>query len=120
MHSAVENGTAKATGTRLNGTAVAAVLIVLAVLPAFSQESENAAQTSQFPKPPPPQGGSIPRQEQNEASGNVVPQERWNLFWQATSIGQYHGTFSSPYADPTYSLQNYPEQVVSLTTTLFF
>ena len=49
-----------------------------------------------------------------------MPQERWKLFWQAISIGQHHGTFTSPYAGPKYSLQNYPEQVVSLTTTLFF
>jgi high affinity Mn2+ porin len=45
--------------------------------------------------------------------------ERWNLFYQATSIGQYHGTFSSPYSSP-FSLQDYPERDVSLTTTLFF
>src|SRR5260221_277793 len=45
--------------------------------------------------------------------------ERWNLFYQATSIGQYHGTFRSPYSGP-FSLQNYPERDVSLTTTLFF
>src|SRR5579863_6451345 len=45
--------------------------------------------------------------------------ERWNLFYQATSIGQYHGTFTSPYSGP-FSLQDYPERDVSLTTTLFF
>jgi high affinity Mn2+ porin len=44
--------------------------------------------------------------------------ERWNLFYQATSVGQYHGPFPSPYAGP-FSLQNYPERDVSLTTTLF-
>jgi len=44
--------------------------------------------------------------------------ERWNLFYQATSIGQYHGMFHSPYAGQ-FSLQNYPERDVSLTTTLF-
>ena len=44
--------------------------------------------------------------------------ERWNLHWQATSIGQYHGTFRSPYSG-AYSLQNYKERDVSLTTTLF-
>jgi high affinity Mn2+ porin len=47
----------------------------------------------------------------------ILP-ERWNLFYQATSIGQYHGTFTSPYSD-AFSLQNYPERDVSLTTTLF-
>jgi len=45
--------------------------------------------------------------------------ERWNLFYQATSIGQYHGTFNSPYEGP-YSLQDYIERDASLTTTLFF
>ena len=35
--------------------------------------------------------------------------ERWNLFYQATSIGQYHGTFNSPYEGP-FSLQDYPER----------
>jgi high affinity Mn2+ porin len=47
-----------------------------------------------------------------------VENERWNLFYQATSIGQYHGTFRSPY-EGTRSLFNYPERDVSLTTTLF-
>ncbi len=46
------------------------------------------------------------------------PNERWNIFWQATSIGQYHGTFRSPYKG-TNSLQDYSEYGVSLTTTLF-
>lgn len=45
--------------------------------------------------------------------------ERWNLYYQATSVGQYHGTFHSPYEGPL-SLQDYPERDVSLTTTLFF
>ncbi len=44
--------------------------------------------------------------------------ERWNLFAQATAIGQYHGTFPSPYSSP-FSLQSYAERDVSLTTTLF-
>jgi high affinity Mn2+ porin len=45
--------------------------------------------------------------------------ERWNLYYQATSIGQYHGTFRSPYEGP-FSLQDRTEADVSLTTTLFF
>jgi high affinity Mn2+ porin len=44
--------------------------------------------------------------------------ERWSLYWQATSIGQYHGEFHAPYSGKL-SLKDYPEQVVSLTTTLF-
>jgi high affinity Mn2+ porin len=66
---------------------------------------------------PPPQGGQIPRQEENKAETPVEP-ERWNLFYQATSIGQYHGTFRSPYSGP-FSLQNRMERDVSLTSTLF-
>src|SRR5271157_1295711 len=46
------------------------------------------------------------------------PSENWNLYYQATSIGQHHGTFNSPYEGPL-SLRNYPERDVSLTTTLF-
>jgi high affinity Mn2+ porin len=45
--------------------------------------------------------------------------ERWNIFYQATSIGDYHGTFTSPYEGP-FSLQDRQERDVSLTTTLFF
>jgi high affinity Mn2+ porin len=48
-----------------------------------------------------------------------VTPERWNLYFQATSIGQYHGRFTSPYSD-AFSLQDYPERDVSLTTTIFF
>ena len=47
------------------------------------------------------------------------PPERWNLYYQATSIGDEHGTFYAPYQGPL-SLQDYPEHDVSLTTTLFF
>src|ERR1022692_737372 len=45
--------------------------------------------------------------------------ENWNLYYQATSIGQTHGTFNAPYTGPL-SLQDYREDDVSLTTTLFF
>lgn len=44
--------------------------------------------------------------------------ERWNLFYQATAIGQYHGTFRAPY-EGLNSLENFAERDVSLTTTLF-
>ncbi len=50
-------------------------------------------------------------------AGEPVP-ERWNLYYQATSIGQYHGTFPAPYSG-TLSLQDVTERDVSLTTTLF-
>ena len=47
-----------------------------------------------------------------------APSERWNLFYQATSIGDYHGSFHSSYSGEL-SLRNTPERDVSLTTTLF-
>ena len=47
------------------------------------------------------------------------PPENWNLYYQATSIGQYHGLFHSPYQGP-FSLHDSVERDVSLTTTLFF
>jgi hypothetical protein len=56
---------------------------------------------------------------QTDQTSPPAEPERWNLFYQATSIGDYHGSFPSPYAGP-YSLQAYPERDVSLTTTLFF
>jgi high affinity Mn2+ porin len=49
----------------------------------------------------------------------AAPAERWNLYYQATAIGQYHGTFNAPYSGPL-SLQNNVERDTSLTTTLFF
>jgi high affinity Mn2+ porin len=54
-----------------------------------------------------------------DGAGSVSQPERWNLFYQATSIGQRHGAFSAPYKG-SFSLQNNPERDVSLTTTLFF
>jgi len=48
----------------------------------------------------------------------ATPDERWNLYWQATSIGQYHGTFRSPYHG-TNSLAASPERDASITTTLY-
>ncbi len=56
---------------------------------------------------------------QSQDAPTPTPDQTWNLFWQATSIGQYHGTFHSPYESP-FSLQDYPERDASITTTLFF
>ena len=52
-------------------------------------------------------------------SPDVPASENWNLYYQATSIGQTHGTFNAPYTGPL-SLQDYREDDASLTTTLFF
>ena len=61
----------------------------------------------------------VPLAAQDAATPDTAPPERWNLYYQATSIGQYHGTFDSPYEGPL-SLRDYQERDVSLTTTLFF
>jgi high affinity Mn2+ porin len=53
-----------------------------------------------------------------QAPSDSAEPEKYNYYYQATSIGQYHGTFKSPYSGP-FSLQDYPERDVSLTTTLF-
>jgi len=44
---------------------------------------------------------------QDSAQDPVQP-EKWNLYFQATSIGQYHGSFNSPYSG-TFSLAGHPE-----------
>ena len=54
-----------------------------------------------------------------DAPADPPPTERWNLYFQATSIGQYHGTFSSPYSG-AFSLAGHPEAEASLTSTIFF
>src|SRR5262249_38868061 len=46
------------------------------------------------------------------------PQERWNILYQATSIGSTHGNFRSPYSG-AFSLEDRTERDVSLTSTLF-
>jgi high affinity Mn2+ porin len=44
--------------------------------------------------------------------------ERWNIFYQASSIGQFHDNFHSPYSG-LESLDDHAEAEASLTTTLF-
>jgi len=46
------------------------------------------------------------------------PPERWNLFFQATSIGDAHNSFPAAYSGPL-SLSDKTEHDVSLTSTLF-
>jgi high affinity Mn2+ porin len=46
------------------------------------------------------------------------PLERWNLYYQATSIGDYHGNFPALYSG-AHSLQNTWERDASLTSTLY-
>jgi high affinity Mn2+ porin len=102
--------------TKLRLAILIACLHLLPVLGQVSGKDER--------KPLQPPGGetaaddSAPAGEGTKASCAPDP-ERWNLYYQATSIGQRHGTFNAPYQGPL-SLQDYAERVVSLTTTLFF
>lgn len=92
---------------------------LLIILMACLSLTCHAQEQSQAPQNSPAQGGQIARPEENKAPEEAVVAERWNLFYQATSIGQYHGIFRSPYSGG-FSLQNTIERRVSLTTTLFF
>ena len=76
-------------------------------------------QSATPPQAPNPPASANPPPNTNPPSSDTQAPERWNLFYQATSIGQYHGTFNSPYTGPL-SLRDYTERDVSLTTTLFF
>lgn len=100
----------------VRNTLFVAVFLALALI---SWAQSNPDQQSQTPQNDQAKNGATPPQDQSKAPEPQVEPERWNLFWQATSIGQYHGTFPSPYEGP-FSLQDYPERDVSLTTTLFF
>ena len=51
-------------------------------------------------------------------AGNEPSAERWSVHFQATSIGQHHGSFPSLYEGEN-SLPAHPESRVSLTTTVF-
>jgi len=62
--------------------------------------------------------GSALAQEPAGAAAADQPSERWNLYFQATSIGDYHGSFPALYSGE-HSLQNYSERDVSLTSTLY-
>jgi high affinity Mn2+ porin len=80
---------------------------LLLLLSGRANAQETAAATSDAPP-----SGAAPSPQETES-------ERWNLFFQATSIGDYHGTFRSPYEGPL-SLVDYVERDVSITSTLFF
>lgn len=58
----------------------------------------------------------LPAQAQN--TGDDPSAERWDIHFQATSIGQHHGSFPSLYEGEN-SLPSHPESRVSLTATVF-
>ncbi len=89
----------------------------IAVLFTFPAASLTA-QPGTEPQNLAPDASAATKPDSNTSSVGNDKSERWNLFYQATSIGQSHGNFRSPYAGLN-SLQNYPERNVSLTSTLF-
>src|ERR1041384_6511716 len=56
---------------------------------------------------------------QDAPASSSDPDEKWNLHFQVTSIGQAHGRFRSPY-EGEHSLPPHLERRVSLTGTIFF
>ncbi len=100
-------------------TFIFAVGICLSPIPSCNLALAQQACLQQTPQNPPAEGGEIPSQEENKTDQRKITNERWNIFWQATSIGQYHGAFRSPYEGPN-SLRATPERDVSLTSTLYF
>jgi high affinity Mn2+ porin len=91
----------------------------LPILYFFLSLTSRAQEQSQPPQNPPAQVSQPSAQADSSSADQPAAPERWNLFYQATSVGQDHGTFHSPYSGP-FSLQANPERDVSLTTTLFF
>jgi high affinity Mn2+ porin len=59
---------------------------------------------------------TLPARPQDAANNQA--DERWNIHFQATSIGQHHGSFPSLYEGDN-SLPSHPESRVSVTGTIF-
>jgi high affinity Mn2+ porin len=57
-------------------------------------------------------------QADDSTSGTAATGRSWSLHFQATSIGQWHGWFPSPY-EGANSLPAHPERRVSITGTIF-
>jgi high affinity Mn2+ porin len=63
--------------------------------------------------------GDGPVDASTQTADNAPPvEERWSIHFQATSIGQHHGSFRSLYEGEN-SLPPHPESRVSLTATIF-
>lgn len=108
-----QNGSWRGVKKPLHRCLCRSVTLIAFALTGLAQEQTQQSQN------PATQASPNGQQDERQPPAEQVETERWNLFYQATSIGQYHGTFHSPYAGP-FSLQNYMERDVSLTTTLFF
>ncbi len=87
----------------LNKMLLAACILLTASMAGLAQDQTPAA----------------PGAASNDANSlQNTESERWNVYYQATSIGDYHGPFYAAYSGPL-SLLDQTEHDVSLTTTLF-
>ena len=97
---------------------MAAALRVFFALALVCSALEAQDQQQNPPENAPPREGKVPRQEENKPPQQIEVPQRWNIFWQATSVGQYHGKFHSPY-EGANSLLDRVERSWSVTSTLF-
>lgn len=90
--------------------AIQFLLLVLLASGLHAQDAQTSADAAQ--------AGPATAPSQDAAAPDSDP-ERWNLFYQATSIAQAHDNFHALYSGPL-SLNHHAEAEASLTTTLFF
>jgi len=96
-------------------------VLLLCVLQAALAQSV-ATDSSPAPVPAASEGCGDPSSaappDASQGTGNAPEAKWWSLHFQATSIGQEHGSFPSPY-EGANSLPGHPEKRVSLTGTIF-
>jgi high affinity Mn2+ porin len=90
--------------------AIPFLLLVLLAAGLHAQDAQTSTDAAQ--------AGTATAPPQDAATPDSDP-ERWNLFYQATSIGQAHDNFHALYTG-SLSLNHHAEAEASLTTTLFF
>jgi hypothetical protein len=91
--------------------------ISIACFLAFAVSAAVYGQGAEEPSTPQAPAAGAPATPDATTADAITP-ENWNLYFQATSIGDTHGAFPAKYSGPL-SLSNRPEHDVSLTTTLF-
>ena len=103
-------------GARCAKTILGFAFVVASAVPALRAQGQPAPDASATPAAL-KDAGQDPSAPIPDTTRST-PTEWWNLFYQATSIGDYHGAFPAQYSG-SLSLHNTPERDVSLTTTLF-
>ncbi len=100
-----------------SGAAGAGATAMGATAAGANQDQGAGAAGANPTQTPTPRTAPIPTPAAPIPAPGAEPED-WNLFYQATSIGDYHGAFPASYSGP-FSLSNRAEQDVSLTTTLY-